>query len=142
MKAWSYSSLKKFKTCPKQYAEVKIFKNFTEPPFTEATLYGTNFHEFAHATGHKSRLARGLDNTFGSDAYAEEELVAELAAAFIGAEFQIDGQCQHPAYLGHWFKVLDNDKQLFYRAASKAKKAVTFIKEAAKRGSKSVPQAA
>ena len=47
MKAWSYSSLKKFKTCPKQYAEVKIFKNFTEPPFTEATLYGTNFHEAA-----------------------------------------------------------------------------------------------
>lgn len=47
MNAWSYSSLKKFKTCPKQYAEVKIYKNFTEPPFTEATLYGTNFHEAA-----------------------------------------------------------------------------------------------
>lgn len=47
MKAWSYSSLKKFKTCPKQYAEVKVFKNFTEPPFTEATLYGTSFHEAA-----------------------------------------------------------------------------------------------
>lgn len=47
MNAWSYSSLKKFKTCPKQYAEVKVYKNFTEPPFTEATLYGTNFHEAA-----------------------------------------------------------------------------------------------
>lgn len=45
--AWSYSSLKKFKTCPKQYAEVKVFKNFKEPPFTEATLYGSNFHEAA-----------------------------------------------------------------------------------------------
>ena len=45
--AWSYSSLKKFKTCPKQYAEVKIYKNFQEPPFTEATLYGTSFHEAA-----------------------------------------------------------------------------------------------
>ena len=44
---WSYSSLKKFKTCPKQYAEVKVYKNFKEPPFTEATLYGTNFHEAA-----------------------------------------------------------------------------------------------
>ena len=47
MNAWSYSSLKKFKTCPKQYAEVKVFRNFKEPPFTEATLYGTNFHEAA-----------------------------------------------------------------------------------------------
>ncbi len=44
---WSYSSLKKFKTCPKQYAEVKVYRNFKEPPFTEATLYGTNFHEAA-----------------------------------------------------------------------------------------------
>lgn len=44
---WSYSGLKKFKTCPKQYAEVKVYKNFKEPPFTEATLYGTNFHEAA-----------------------------------------------------------------------------------------------
>lgn len=49
MNAWSYSSLKKFKTCPKQYAEVKVFKNFKEPPFTEATLYGTNFHEAAES---------------------------------------------------------------------------------------------
>lgn len=47
MNAWSYSSLKKFKTCPKQYAEVKVYKNFTEPPFTEATLYGSSFHEAA-----------------------------------------------------------------------------------------------
>ena len=45
--AWSYSSLKKFKTCPKQFAEVKVYKNFTEPPFTEATLYGSSFHEAA-----------------------------------------------------------------------------------------------
>lgn len=47
MSPWSYSSLKKFKTCPKQYAEVKVYKNFTEPPFTEATLYGSSFHEAA-----------------------------------------------------------------------------------------------
>jgi hypothetical protein len=47
MKAWSFSSLKKFKTCPRQYAEVKVFRNFVEPPFTEATLYGTSFHEAA-----------------------------------------------------------------------------------------------
>ena len=47
MKAWSYSSLKKFKTCARQYYEVKVVKNFVEPPFTEATLYGSNFHEAA-----------------------------------------------------------------------------------------------
>ena len=45
--SFSYSSLKKFKTCPRQYAEVKVYKNFKEPPYTEATLYGTKFHEAA-----------------------------------------------------------------------------------------------
>jgi hypothetical protein len=44
---WSYSSLKKFKTCPKQFAEVKVFRNFKEPEFTEATLYGKEFHTAA-----------------------------------------------------------------------------------------------
>lgn len=47
IKVWSYSSLKKFKTCAKQYYEVKVTRNFKEPPYTEATLYGTNFHEAA-----------------------------------------------------------------------------------------------
>ena len=41
---WSYSSLKKFKTCPKQFYEVKVAKNFVEPESTEATRYGKSFH--------------------------------------------------------------------------------------------------
>lgn len=44
--AWSYSTLKKFKTCPKQFYEVKVAKNFKEE-FTQATLYGSSFHEAA-----------------------------------------------------------------------------------------------
>ena len=44
---WSYSRLKQFKTCAKQYYEVKVAKNFQEPAFTEATLYGSSFHEAA-----------------------------------------------------------------------------------------------
>lgn len=47
MKAWSYSAVKRFRTCPRQYAEVKVYKNFEEPPFTDATLYGSSFHEAA-----------------------------------------------------------------------------------------------
>jgi antirestriction protein ArdC len=109
---------------------VELFKNIEE-------FYAAELHEFAHSTGHKSRLARGLANTFGSPAYAEEELVAELTAAFLGAEFQIDGRCQHSEYLGHWFKVLQEDKRLFHRAASKAKKATDFLKKAAEKGKKS-----
>ena len=47
MSPWSYSRIKAFKTCPRQFYEVKVAKNFKEPDFTDATLYGTNFHEAA-----------------------------------------------------------------------------------------------
>ena len=45
--AWSYSSLKAFKTCPKQFYEIKVARNFTVPESTEATRYGSDFHEAA-----------------------------------------------------------------------------------------------
>ena len=44
--SWSYSGIKKFETCPKQFYHIKVLKEYEEPP-TEATLYGTQFHEAA-----------------------------------------------------------------------------------------------
>ena len=53
---------------------------------TEAGYLSTLAHEMVHSTGHGSRLARGLGgNAFGSDAYAKEELIAELGATFSSA---------------------------------------------------------
>ena len=40
---WSYSSLKDYANCPKQYQEVKVLKNFTKQP-TQQMLYGTQVH--------------------------------------------------------------------------------------------------
>lgn len=44
--AWSYSRMKDFETCPKQYYHVKVLK---EHPFveTDATRYGNEFHKAA-----------------------------------------------------------------------------------------------
>ncbi len=42
--AWSYSSLTKFETCPKQYYHVKVAKDVVEAP-TEATTWGSKVHE-------------------------------------------------------------------------------------------------
>jgi len=44
--AWSYSRIKNFETCPKQYYHVKVLGEF---PFegTAATQYGTEFHTAA-----------------------------------------------------------------------------------------------
>jgi antirestriction protein ArdC len=52
-----------------------------------------------HWSGHKSRLDRDLRSRFGERAYAAEELVAELCAAFLCAEFSIDGDVRHAGYI-------------------------------------------
>ena len=40
---WSYSSLKDYATCPRQYHEVKVLKRFSKAP-TQQMLYGTEVH--------------------------------------------------------------------------------------------------
>ena len=41
---WSFSSLKDFVNCPRQYHEIKVLKNFTKRA-TEQMLYGTAVHK-------------------------------------------------------------------------------------------------
>jgi len=40
---WSYSGLKDYSNCPKQYHEVKVLKRFSKKP-TQQMLYGTEVH--------------------------------------------------------------------------------------------------
>jgi len=105
------------------------------PPFATfrdgASYYGTACHELAHWSGQPSRCNRTFGGRFGDDAYAAEELVAELGAAFLCAELGIDGQLQHPEYLGNWLQVLRNDKRAIFTAASKAREAAEYLKRAA-----------
>jgi antirestriction protein ArdC len=70
--------------------------------------YATAFHEFAHWTGHTSRLNRPQLNSFGSTEYAQEELVAELSAAMTCAQVGIDvvERPDHAQYLANWIAAL------------------------------------
>ena len=43
---WSFSRIKAFEQCPKQFYHTKILKEYEEPE-TEAMLYGTHFHSAA-----------------------------------------------------------------------------------------------
>ncbi|MFY9893240.1 MAG: ArdC-like ssDNA-binding domain-containing protein [Xanthobacteraceae bacterium] len=63
-------------------------------------FYNVAFHELTHWTGPKSRLDRDLKHRFGERAYAAEELVAELGAAFLSAEFGFDGDVQRVYLIG------------------------------------------
>jgi ATP-dependent exoDNAse (exonuclease V) beta subunit len=40
---WSYSGLKDYKNCPRQYHEIKVLKRFEKRP-TQQMLYGTSVH--------------------------------------------------------------------------------------------------
>src|SRR6185369_9152954 len=88
----------------------------------------TAYHELVHWTGHKSRLNRDLKNRFGAREYAAEELIAELGAAFLSAEFGFDGDVRNAGYIATWIDLLKSDKRAFFTACSKASKAVDYLR--------------
>jgi antirestriction protein ArdC len=91
-------------------------------------FYNVAFHELTHWTGHKSRLDRDLKNRFGSRDYAAEELVAELGAAFLCAEFGFDGDVRNAGYIASWIELLKADRRAFFTACSKASKAADYLR--------------
>jgi len=94
------------------------------------SYYATALHELTHWTSHKSRLDRSFNGKrFGDDGYAREELVAELGAAFLCADLGITPEIRddHAAYLGHWLKVLREDKRAIFSAAAHAQRAADYL---------------
>jgi antirestriction protein ArdC len=87
----------------------------------------TALHELGHATGHASRLNRTFGRRFGSKAYAFEELVAEMNAAFCCAALGIVPTVRHSDYLASWLEVLREDNRAIVRAASQASKAADWL---------------
>lgn len=104
-------------------------------------------HECIHSTGAKKRLDREFGNRFGSNAYAFEELVAELGSAMFcalnGIQMPDEIEPNHAKYVKHWLEVMKGDKKAIFTAASKAQKAVDLIENAeAKEESAPVKEAA
>jgi antirestriction protein ArdC len=99
----------------------------------EAAYYATLFHEEAHATGHSSRLDRGLEDTlvaFGDEDYSFEELVAEFTSAFLCGFTGIDSTKRlnnTAAYLKNWLKKLKANEDWLSKAATKAQAAFDHI---------------
>ena len=91
-------------------------------------LYATWAHEAAHWTGHKTRLNRDLKSRFDKEAYAFEELVAELSAAMTCAYLQVKGELRHASYVDSWLKVLKGDPKAILTAASLASKATDHLR--------------
>ena len=108
------------------YIRMPPFEAFESPE----SYYATLAHESTHWTKHPARLAREFGRKqWGDEGYAEEELVAELGAAFLCADLELSltPREDHASYIAHWLTVLKNDKRAIFRAASHAGRAADFL---------------
>lgn len=94
----------------------------------------TLFHELIHATGHESRLKRQTlveHDDFGGKVYSQEELVAEMGAAYLGMEADIvqDNHLNAASYIQSWLNILrePDHKRWLVIAAAQAAKAADYV---------------
>lgn len=94
------------------------------------SYYAVLVHELTHWTGAKPRLDRVLGKRFGDQAYAAEELVAEIGSAFLCSELGItqDVRADHSQYLSQWLDLMKSDSRAIFTAAARASEAVAYLK--------------
>ena len=94
---------------------------------SQADYYATALHELTHWTGSPDRLNREMSGDRMSEAYAREELVAEIGSMFVSAETGIPQTKEHldnhAAYVESWIKAVEKDPNALFRAVSQAQKA-------------------
>jgi antirestriction protein ArdC len=89
--------------------------------------YNVALHELTHWTAHPHRCNRPLMGRLHLEAYAFEELVAEMGSAFLSSHCGLSGELQHASYIEHWLHALRSDKRLVFTAASLAQKAADYL---------------
>ncbi|HEY5504256.1 MAG TPA: zincin-like metallopeptidase domain-containing protein, partial [Sedimentisphaerales bacterium] len=63
-----------------------------------------------------------------SKPYSFEEIIAELASAFLCAHLGIKAELRHAGYIQAYLEVLKDDDKAFFRAAAKAQQAADFLR--------------
>ena len=95
--------------------------------------YATALHEGAHSTLHKKRMDRqeAIAKRWGDQAYALEELRAEICSAILAAETGVPvGQAHvenHAAYLRHWLDAVVQDPMALFSAAKDAERMAEYM---------------
>jgi antirestriction protein ArdC len=88
---------------------------------TDGAYYETAFHELGHWS--ESRL-----DWHGS--YAQNELIAEMAACFLAAELGVpngEGLANHASYVKSWLDAMRGDHNYIFRASSQASKVADYL---------------
>lgn len=104
--------------------------------FNEQGYVAVKAHETIHATGHKNRLNRDLTGRFGSEAYAMEELIADIGAGFVASYlgYSYHLSKNNLAYLKSWLQILHDEKTAIISACSHAQKAFDYLLTFQERG--------
>jgi antirestriction protein ArdC len=84
-------------------------------------------HELTHWTGAPNRCNRPLLGRQHIEAYAMEELIAELGSAFLTDRCGLPGVLQHASYIESWLSALRSDKRLIFTAAAQAQRAADYL---------------
>jgi antirestriction protein ArdC len=108
------------------HVQMPVFECVRSPE----AYYATLAHELTHWTKHPKRLDREFGRKrWGDEAYAREELVAELGAAFLCADLGLTPEpgTDHAAYIQSWLKVLKEDKRAIITAAAHAQRDADYL---------------
>ena len=97
--------------------------------FSDVDYYATLLHELTHWTGHASRCNREL--SMERESYAAEELVAEIGAAMLCNELQIEKtvRADHATYINNWIASIKESERAMISAFSKAQKAIDYLEK-------------
>jgi antirestriction protein ArdC len=108
------------------FVQMPAFEHFK----SASAYYATLAHEETHWTRHPKRLDRDFQSSkWGDHAYAMEELVAELGAAFLCADLELTPQIRedHAPYIDGWLKAMKQDKRAIFTAAAHAQRAADYL---------------
>ncbi|HRN64121.1 MAG TPA: zincin-like metallopeptidase domain-containing protein [Alicycliphilus sp.] len=89
--------------------------------------YRVALHELTHWSGHADRCNRPLLGRQHIEAYAFEELVAEMGSTFLCGHCGLPASLQHASYVQDWLQALRNDRRLIFTAAALAQKASDYL---------------
>ena len=95
---------------------------------TPEDFYATWCHEIIHSTGHPFRLNRLRSETPDRDAYAYEELVAELGSYCLSRKLSITTELKgHASYLQHWLRILRARPIILLEVIKESQRAVSLV---------------
>ena len=116
-------------------AVVQYFRvTATEPCEANRPLYGAFSRPAALARKslieERAAYRFRFGKRFGDQAYAAEELVAEIGAALLCAELRITQETRpdHAQYLARWLTLLKGDQRALFAASAKASEAAMYLK--------------